>query len=538
MVATTASFRAWLKGGLHMKLSSDAAVTRITHEGITDFDSLVDFDDAAIKNLPRICKENIPAIAEDQANNIAAEAAVNGANISSISVQRLMVAANAARYYKSIGRALTSANMHYGNILSNFKVEWEAYELVRDEDDPKVPLINDRDGDRKIIRWAPIFLDHLEVSHGAKGPLRYVVRENAAVETELVDPLAANAYYGKSGSLVEELIARLPHTGPVYKSDNAAVYMKVEEAARGTSVESTIKPFARRKDGRGALEALLANHGGEVKYRAIAKKRQNLLQNIKWTGNSYPLETHVSNHRQAYDDIRECSAHITVPVPSDAQRVEYLIDSITSKDSSLMAALGIVRANTNNMRTDFEAAASSLIEVDPYRRTTRPGRNAQISAIDFAAGRGKSGVDLRFHPREEFLQLPDDQKDELRAFLETNEGKKSKKAYYAKLNKKDKEEKENKKRKGGDNPANGTWKKKMKRALKTEQGLKAVMAILAEEETNNQALVAAFTGSAATPLPPAPAATPVPAPTQNETGGKIAALMPATTLKLRSIMKK
>ena len=521
-----------------MKLSSDAAVTRITHEGITDFDSLVDFDDAAIKNLPRICKENIPAIAEDQANNIAAEAAVNGANISSISVQRLMVAANAARYYKSIGRALTSANMHYGNILSNFKVEWEAYELVRDEDDPKVPLINDRDGDRKIIRWAPIFLDHLEVSHGAKGPLRYVVRENAAVETELVDPLAANAYYGKSGSLVEELIARLPHTGPVYKSDNAAVYMKVEEAARGTSVESTIKPFARRKDGRGALEALLANHGGEVKYRAIAKKRQNLLQNIKWTGNSYPLETHVSNHRQAYDDIRECSAHITVPVPSDAQRVEYLIDSITSKDSSLMAALGIVRANTNNMRTDFEAAASSLIEVDPYRRTTRSGRNAQISAIDFAAGRGKSGVDLRFHPREEFLQLPDDQKDELRAFLETNEGKKSKKAYYAKLNKKDKEEKENKKRKGGDNPANGTWKKKMKRALKTEQGLKAVMAILAEEETNNQALVAAFTGSAAAPLPPAPAATPVPAPTQNETSGKIAALMPATTLKLRSIMKK
>ena len=42
------------------------------------------------------------------------------------------------------------------------------------------------------------------------------------------------------------------------------------------SVESTIKPFSRRKDGRGAFLALIANHADDVKYRAIAKKRQNL----------------------------------------------------------------------------------------------------------------------------------------------------------------------------------------------------------------------------------------------------------------------
>ena len=103
------------------------------------------------------------------------------------------------------------------------------------------------------------------------------------------------------------------------------------------SVESTIKPFSRRKCGRGAFLALIANHAGDMKYRAIAKKRQNLLQTIKWIGNSYALETHVSNHRQAYDDLRELSTHITVPVTSDPQRVEYLIDSITSKDSTLQS---------------------------------------------------------------------------------------------------------------------------------------------------------------------------------------------------------
>ena len=86
---------------------------------------------------------------------------------------------------------------------------------------------------------------------------------------------------------------------------------------------------------------------------------------------SYPLETHVSNHHQAFDELRECSQHINVPVPSDSQRVEYLIDSISSKDVTLSSAIGIIRANTNNMRNDFEGAASSMIEVDPYRRTTR-----------------------------------------------------------------------------------------------------------------------------------------------------------------------
>ena len=423
MLNTTAAFRPWLKGNLNMKLSSDASVLRLTHEGITSLDSLTDFDDKAIKLLPKVCKDNIDAIVADVPNGIAAENAVNGANISSISVQRLIVAADAARYYQAINRTATTLNMHYTNVLKVFKLEWEAYEAVKNEDDPKIPKINDRDGDRKVIRWAPIFLDALENTHGARGPLRYVLREDPIVPPEASDPLPVHdpaagvqgAYYGTSGSLIGELIARLPHTGPIYKSDNAAVYMKVEEATRGTSCESTIKAFSRRKDGRGAYLALVANHAGDVKYRAISKKRQNLLQNIKWTGMSYPLETHVSNHRQAFDDIRECSLHITVPVPSEPQRVEYLIDSVSSKDTTLQAAIGIIRANTNNMRNDFEAASTSMIEVDPYRRSTRQNndRDANISAIDFGAGRGSTGVDLRFHPKDKFVALPQDQKDEL-----------------------------------------------------------------------------------------------------------------------------
>ena len=95
-----------------MKLSSDASVLRLTHESITSLDSLTDFDAKAIKLLPKVCKDNIDAIVADVPNDIAAENAVNGANKSSISVQRLIVAADAVRYYQAIDRTPTTANMH------------------------------------------------------------------------------------------------------------------------------------------------------------------------------------------------------------------------------------------------------------------------------------------------------------------------------------------------------------------------------------------------------------------------------------------
>ena len=151
MVTTSATFRSWLKAYTNVKLSSDASVLRVTHEGITSYNTLIDFDKADINNLPRVCKGSIDAIPADMKNNVQAEAAVPSANVSSFSVQRLIVAANAARYYGSIGRTLDASSMHYRNVLSTFKIEWEAYEAIMSEDEPKVPRIVDRDGDRMVL---------------------------------------------------------------------------------------------------------------------------------------------------------------------------------------------------------------------------------------------------------------------------------------------------------------------------------------------------------------------------------------------------
>ena len=430
-----------------------------------------------------------------------------------------------------------------------FKIEWDAYQDLKKEEAPKCPAINDRDNDRKVIKWAPIFQDCLARTYGSRGPIIYVLREISAVPTEADDPLstddttgAIDAYYGSSGCFHDELVARLSHTGTIYKHDSASIYMLIEKAARNTSVESTVKAFARKKDGRGAYFAVMANHAGDTKYRAIHKRRMNLLQNIKWSGRAYALETHVSNHRQAVDDISECSNHITVVVPDEPQRVEYLVDSINCSDTTLQATLGLVRANTNNMRTDFEVASSALIEVDPYRRLQKTPQGQQrgganISSIDFNAGRGSSGVDLRWHHPTEFKALPNDQKEELMKWQKSQDGRKILNKSKEAAIKKCKAELQSaggggaNKPKGGDKTvSNGAWKKKLKQAVKTQNGFKTIMSVLADEESRNKEVIAALKASVTEPPASASSAT-------AKASAESATLrFPATSLKLSSIL--
>ena len=153
MPTTNAAFRNWLKGGNNIKLSSDAAVLRLTHEGITDFNSFLDFDRDSIEALPKACSRSIDAMMADVANNVVAEPAVPGANINSLAVRRLVVAMLATKYYDSIGRAPTEVTMHYNNVLKGFKEDYDAYALLKKQDSPEAPVVNDKDKEKRVIKW-------------------------------------------------------------------------------------------------------------------------------------------------------------------------------------------------------------------------------------------------------------------------------------------------------------------------------------------------------------------------------------------------
>ena len=55
------------------------------------------------------------------------------------SSKRLKIAAAAGRYYETIGRELTPANMHYESVLQDFREQWKALEMKCKDDDPSVP---------------------------------------------------------------------------------------------------------------------------------------------------------------------------------------------------------------------------------------------------------------------------------------------------------------------------------------------------------------------------------------------------------------
>ena len=123
--------------------------------------------------------------------------------------------------------------------------------------------------------------------------------------------------------------------------------------------------------------------------------------------------------------LEEAALHVPFQLPTQHSRVGYLLDNITSQDLDLRAALASIRANTNNMRNDFELAVTFLLPVCPYAKhkaTLRRRPQAQISEVTLQ-GRDQ-GVELRWHTQEEYAKLNRKQRQVLWKWQKTKEGKK------------------------------------------------------------------------------------------------------------------
>ena len=167
-------YRLWLKIVANMKLSSDASVLRITYEGLTNFQSFMDSNHDSIKLHPKACSKEINRIIADIPHGIAPENAVPGTNIITISTRLLVVATNAVKYYTAIRRMPKFDNMHYVNVLGEFKTDYNAYVLLKKQNSPGVYLVNDRDKENKIIKWVPYLRTPYHAHSGAKA-FRYIL---------------------------------------------------------------------------------------------------------------------------------------------------------------------------------------------------------------------------------------------------------------------------------------------------------------------------------------------------------------------------
>ncbi len=152
-------------------------------------------------------------------------------------------------------------------------------------------------------------------------------------DSEIVPPKltleAGQPFSAEHGSVKDEMVARLAHRHPLFKTDNNAVFNDIEEATRGTKYASSIAPFKHQKNGLGALFALKDQHAGAAMWDAEAKRSKDFLLNRKFTGGtSMSLDRYMGIHRQCYVNLERCAENNDLKLPNERTRVGYLIDNI------------------------------------------------------------------------------------------------------------------------------------------------------------------------------------------------------------------
>ena len=95
--------------------------------------------------------------------------------------------------------------------------------------------------------------------------LAYVTRADPIVPT--ICKISATFLYSEGvDSLHEELITMASHKHPNYADDNRMVLDVLVVCLKTTRHMSDVKPFQKRRDGRGALAALELHNMGDSKW--------------------------------------------------------------------------------------------------------------------------------------------------------------------------------------------------------------------------------------------------------------------------------
>ena len=344
--------------------------------------------------------------------------------ISAKTQKRMLIATHAARYYDQIGRDITPM-MLYWTTLKNFDLQHQALLDKKKRDEPDVPKLTSK---MSIVKWIESFKLHCYAIIGVRNcPIYYVIRNVADVSGIVRPPLLPNQpHSAEYGSIEGELIHLSSHDHPLFQQDNTNVYDRMEIGLRGSAYAATMVKYRKKRDGVGAMTALVSQHAGKSVWEKRIKTAEDYIQSRKWTGtSSVTLEAHLDMHRSSLVALEEASEHVAHQIPEERTRVTYVLNSIECKDPEVLSAVSAIRQNDPGMRDNFESAAYFLQPTCPVaRRGGGKSRNvtADIAALNpkLETGKGSTGVELRWHPRKQFHQLSQEQKQELKQWCATN----------------------------------------------------------------------------------------------------------------------
>ena len=249
MVLTAAQTTAFFESPDQMGIPHTTMV-QMQQEGIQSVADLADFEKQSLQQLADNLRKPGGRVPDPDPNaGLGATIPTPAFTYGAKSQKRLTVACDLVRFYQTVGRDLTAANIQWNQLMSNFVIQWKALKDRKDEDDPDVPKITKA---LPIIKWTEAFQDFLNKVIGDRmSPLAYVIQIDPQVPGPAPTLAPNQPHSTEHGSVEGELIARASHTHALFRDDNSVVYYHLEEATRGTSYAASIKPFQRGKDGRG-----------------------------------------------------------------------------------------------------------------------------------------------------------------------------------------------------------------------------------------------------------------------------------------------
>jgi hypothetical protein len=121
------------------------------------------------------------------------------------SQKRLITASTLLRYYDTVGRNTTVANLQWTPVMKNFEIQWKALEDKKHAGESEVPKITKA---LPIIEWTEAFRDYLHRMISVRTiPLASVIQP--AIAVPVIGVIAAGAPHLFEHEAIEiELIAR------------------------------------------------------------------------------------------------------------------------------------------------------------------------------------------------------------------------------------------------------------------------------------------------------------------------------------------
>ena len=205
MVLTTAQMTTFFQHTEQMGIPH-TTVVQLQSKGIAVVTDLADFDKTSLQQLadnlrhPGGCVPD-PNPGAPPGATIPTPPFVFGAK----SQKCIAITCDLVRYYATVGRELTAANLQWSTIMKNFEIQWTALKERKGDDSPDIPKISKA---LPVIKWTEAFQDFLNRTIGNHNiPLAYIIRDERNPPAAALPLAVGQPHSIEHGSVEAELIA-------------------------------------------------------------------------------------------------------------------------------------------------------------------------------------------------------------------------------------------------------------------------------------------------------------------------------------------